>query len=379
MKNPAIRTLFLFLTLLGSGLPDWAHAAGDQALQVTGDTGHKKESVLKMTPSERRAHGIETAQVVQRALNDVIIAPGEVRMNEYRSAQVTPRVGAQIVARYARLGESVKQGQPLVTLSSIEVSQAQGDLIESDRDWRRVEKLGRKVVSARRYVAAQLARQRAYAAVRAYGMTKAQIGTLLQDVDASRATGEFDLFAPQDGIVISDSFVVGEFVTPGRVLFKLTDVTAPWVEAQLNPQDASSVVVGTPVRVSRDGRQWLDGKVVQLYYHLNPATRTRSVRIEVNNSETIMPAGEYVDVELQTTDAAPLIAVPREALVLMLGAQTVFKVKGDELHPQPVETGVTRAGWVEIKAGLAQGEEIVVQGVFLLKSLVLKSQIGEGH
>ncbi|HEC27049.1 MAG TPA: efflux RND transporter periplasmic adaptor subunit [Gammaproteobacteria bacterium] len=378
MKNSAIRALFLSLALLESGLPGLAYAAGDQTLQVTGGAGYKEESVLKMTPAERRIQGIETAQVVQQVLNDVITAPGEVRINEYRSVQVTPRVGAQIVARHARLGDAVKQGQPLVTLSSIEVAQAQGDLVESDRDWRRVKKLGRKVMSAKHYVAAQMARQRAYASVRAYGMTKAQIGALLRDADVSRATGEFDLFAPQDGVVISDAFMVGEFVTPGRVLFELTDVTAPWVEAQLNPQDAVNVAVGTPVRISRHGRQWLDGKVVQLHYRLNPATRTRPVRIEVNNSDTIMPAGEYVDVEVQITDATPLIAVPRDALILMRGSQTVFKVIGDELYPQPVETGVTRAGWTEIKAGLAQGDEIVVKGAFLLKSLALKSQISVG-
>ncbi len=378
MKNSAIRALFLSLALLVSDLPGLAYAAGDQTLQVTGGAGHKEESVLKMTPAERRTQGIETVQVVQQVLSDVITAPGEVRMNEYRSVQVTPRVGAQIVARHARLGDAVKQGQPLVTLSSVEVAQAQGDLVESDRDWRRVKKLGRKVMSAKHYVAAQMARQRAYASVRAYGMTKAQIGALLRDADASRATGEFDLFAPQDGVVISDAFMVGEFVTPGRVLFELTDVTAPWVEAQLNPQDAANVTVGTPVRISRHGRQWLDGKVVQLHYRLNPTTRTRPVRIEVNNSDTIMPAGEYVDVEVQITDATPLIAVPRDALILMRGSQTVFKVISDELYPQPVEIGVTRAGWTEIKAGLAQGDEIVVKGAFLLKSLALKSQISVG-
>ncbi|GMR07063.1 MAG: efflux RND transporter periplasmic adaptor subunit [Gammaproteobacteria bacterium] len=382
MKNSVIGTLFLSLALLGSGLPGWAQAAGDQALQVTGGTGHKKESALKMTPAERRAQGIETAQVTQRALSDVVTAPGEVLMNAYRSAQVTPRVSAQIVARHARLGEAVKQGQPLVTLSSVEVSRAQGNLVESDREWRRVKKLGLNVVSAKRYVAAQVARQRAYAAVRAYGMTKAQIGKLLQGADASRATGEFGLFAPQDGIVISDAFVIGEFVTPGRVLFEVADVTAPWVEAQLSPRDAASIVVGAPARVSRDshdGQQWFDGKVVQLYYRLDVATRTRSVRIEVINSDVVMPAGAYVDVEVQISSSTPQLAVPREALILMQGSQTVFKVIGDELYPQPVEIGVIHADWTEIKAGLAEGDEIVVKGAFLLKSLLLKSQIGEGH
>jgi cobalt-zinc-cadmium efflux system membrane fusion protein len=63
----------------------------------------------------------------------------------------------------------------------------------------------------------------------------------------------------------------------------------------------------------------------------------------------------------------------------MEGAPTVLKVEGDELHPQPVETGVTRGRWTEIRSGLPVGEEIAVKGVFLLKSLLLKSRMGEGH
>ncbi len=386
MKTSVMQALLLCLTFAGAYVP--ARVLGEQGeAQSAADTkraaapeegAHDEESALKLTATERKAQGIETAKVSRRALSEMVTAPGEVLMNAYRSAQITPRVGAQIVARGARLGEQVKQGQPLVTLSSVEVAQAQGDLIETDQEWRRVKQLGRKVVSEKRYVAVQVARQRAYATVRAYGMSEKQIATLLKGADATRATGEFDLFAPQDGTVISDVFVVGEFVTPGRVLFELTDVNKPWVEAQLNPPDADKVRVGTPVRVSRDGRRWLEGQVIQLYYRLDSKTRTHPVRIEVNGSDAILTAGEYVDVAVQTSEAEPVFAVPREALVLMQGSQTVFKLEGDELHPQPVETGVTRAGWTEIKAGLAEGDEIVVKGAFLLKSLALKSQMGEG-
>ena len=55
--------------------------------------------------------------------------PGEVVINAYRSARVTTRITAQVVARHVTLGNHVEPGQPLVTLSSVEMAEAQGMLI----------------------------------------------------------------------------------------------------------------------------------------------------------------------------------------------------------------------------------------------------------
>ncbi len=346
---------------------------------VSAEQGHEESGALKMTAAEREAQGIRTAKVESRALAGAVTAPGEVRMNAYASAQVTPRISAQVVARHARLGERVKKDQPLVTLSSVAMAEAQGGLIEADREWSRVRRLGRKVVSDKRYIAAQVARQRAYATVLAYGMTAAQIDRLLAGGDASRATGAFALLSPQAGTVIRDDFVIGEVIGAGRVLFEVSDESLLWVEAKLRPGQATGIAVGTPARVSRNGTHWLDGKVVQLHHRLDEGSRTLGVRVEVANQGDELHPGEYVDVTLQTAATNARIAVPKDAVLLMQGAPTVFKLDGDELHPQPVETGVTRGGWTEIKAGLAKGDEVVTQGAFLLKSLRLKSQIGEGH
>lgn len=390
MKTAIKQTLWLCLMLLGTALATQNTALagpghGDEALagqeeHGEEEAGHEEEEgVLRLSADERRAQGILTARVEPRALTDVVIAPGEVRINAYASAQVTPRITAQVVARHARLGDKVKVGQPLVTLSSVAMAEAQGALIEADREWNRVRKLGREVVSDKRYVAAQVARQRAYATVRAYGMTKAEIGRLLAGGDASRATGAFDLLSPRDGTVIQDDFVVGEVIEPGRVLFEVSDETRLWVEAQLRPEQADGLDIGARARVSRDGKRWVDGEVVQLHHRLDEKTRTQGVRIAVDNRKEQLHPGEYVEVALETAATNARLAVPQEAVLLMQGSPTVFRLEGDELHPQPVETGVTRGGWTEIRAGLSAGDEIVIQGAFLLKSLALKSQMGEGH
>jgi len=228
-------------------------------------------------------------------------------------------------------------------------------------------------------VEAQVAYQQAQAKVRAFGMTSGQVKVLARQNDVSKATGSFKLLAPQDGTVTSDDFVIGEVIVPGRVLFEITDESTIWVEARLSPEDASGVTLGTKARVSRDGKQWLEGEVIQLHHRLDERTRTQSVRLQINNANEKLHPGQFVEVALLIGDGTMKLAVLQKAIVLMDGDPAVFKLNGDDIRPQAIETGETYGDWTEVKAGLTTGDEIVVQGAFLIKSLLLKSQMGEGH
>lgn len=361
-------------------LPSMAAAFGDPAPTTRPKTkAPPSAEALTLNDEQRRSLGIEVAAVRRRALAGEILAPGEVRLDAYRSAQVAPRVSAQIVARHARLGDRVTAGRPLVTLSSVTVAEAQGALFEADREWRRVRRLGRAVVSAKRYVASQVARQRAYAALLAYGMAREQIDRLLKAGDASRATGTFDLLSPLGGTVIRDDFVVGELAKPGRPLFEISDDSVLWVEARLAAEDAGRIARGATAHVAAADGVTVTGTVVQFHQALDPATRTLGVRIRVDNRARRLHPGQYVDVTLSTAPGRPVLAVPARAVVLMAGATVVFRARGRALVPEPVETGVTRSGWTEIRRGLKEGDRVVITNPFPLKAMLLKSQLGEGH
>ena len=332
---------------------------------------------LALDAQRRAALGIEVAPTVRRSLPVEVTAPGEVEVNLYRTAQVTPRIAAQVVARHVQMGQTVKKGEQLVTLSSVAMADAQGELLVADREWARVKKLGRQVVSETRFVEAQVKRQQAYAKVLAYGMTPGQVDRLLAQGDASKATGEFALLARQDGLVHDDDFAIGELIEPGRVLVRLTDESSLWVEAKLDPAAAEAVQLGNPARVSIDGRREFSGKVIQFHHHLDESSRTLVVRIEVQNVHDALHPGQFVDVAIDTGASRPVLAVPREAVLLLQGGPAVFKLEGDDFKPLAVQTGVTRGGWTEISIGLAEGDRVAVKGAFTLKSLALKSQIGD--
>ncbi|PHS69461.1 MAG: efflux transporter periplasmic adaptor subunit [Cycloclasticus sp.] len=313
-----------------------------------------------------------------RALAGTINAPGEVTLNLYAVSHLTPRISAQVVVRRAKMGDSVKEGQTLVTLSSVDIAAAQGELILAEQEWQRAKNLGKDVVSAQRYLEAQVGAQQAHAKVLAYGMTEEQVIKLLSGNDATAATGQFDLLSRQDGTVLSDNFVVGQFVEPGDLLFVIGDESRVWVEAQLSPAKAANIEIGAPAWISKAGLR-MPGKVVQVHHIVDEITRTLSVRVEIDNSSDRLHAGEFVDVAIETGEGTPMLAVPNAALVLMEGDQVVFALEGDKLHPTSVQTGATVGDWTVIRSGLSAGDEIVIKQAFLLKSLILKSKMGEGH
>jgi cobalt-zinc-cadmium efflux system membrane fusion protein len=345
------------------------------------EEGHDEEgSPLILSVEDREAAGITVDSVSLQSLNETLRVPAEVVINAYRSARVTPRIQAQVVARHVQLGDHVEAGQSLVTLSSVALSEAQGNLIVTDREWQRVKSLGQKAVGERRYTEAQIARQQAFAKVLAYGMQEAQASELLESGNAASAVGDFDLLSPLAGTVLQDNFIVGELIDPGRVLFDISDESVLWIEASVTPSTLSNIKVGADARVSANGTEWIDGTVIQLHHRLNETTRTQGVRIAVENAADLLHPGQFAETEISTGPGSMILAVPNESLTLIKGTPTVFKLgDGGEFHPEFVKTGPVIGGWVVISAGLEAGDVIAIKGVFHLKSLLLKSSIGDEH
>jgi RND family efflux transporter MFP subunit len=286
---------------------------------------------------------------------------------------VAPRIAAQITKRHVKLGQSVEPGQVLVTLSSVEVAQAQGELLVSDREWRRVKKLGRKVVSERRYIEAQVARQQASAKVRAYGMTDDQIKVLLSTNDSSEATGELELLSPQHGTVIRDDFIVGELAEPGRELFVITDEQQLWIDARLTPEDAANVSVGAKARIKVKGH-WLEGEVIQAQHMLDETTRTLSVRLQVANPNDELHPGEFVTVKIDSTTHHTGIAVPVAAVLRSPDGDWQVFIEEAPGRYEPKEVEVRRTiGDRMIVEGLEAGERVVSKGAFFIQSEIAKS------
>jgi cobalt-zinc-cadmium efflux system membrane fusion protein len=304
-------------------------------------------------------------------LGEMLQAPGEVVDNAYGVTLITPRVDALVVRRHAKLGDEVAAGAALVTLSSVEVAEAQGELRIAEQEWKRVTALGREAVSGRRYTEAAVAVEQARAKARAYGLGSNAAGP---------ANGEFTLYAPHTGRLTEDDFVIGQRIEPGDTLFRLVDESTVWVDATLPAEIARRVVVGKEATVVAAGVRLL-GRVVQSAHRTAEATRNAHVRVEVPNEGDQLHAGDFVEVSLSTAGSdIDQLAVPTEAIVQLQGQTVVFRAgSGEEFEPVPITVGAVVADHTIVTSGVTAGDRVVVAGTYALKARMLKAQLGEGH
>jgi RND family efflux transporter MFP subunit len=356
----------------GTAASDQGEVRADADADAEAEAEHE-EGVVHWSVEQQEAAGIVTAILTPRVLEQALNAPGEIRLNAYATWQVAPRIPAQVVERYARLGDTVATAQALVALSSVEMAEAQGALVVTDREWRRVQGLGRDIVSERRFIEAEVAAQQARARALAYGMTSEQVAELVRNDDASRADGSFTLLSPDAGTVVRDDFVVGESIEAGRLMFEITDESTLWVEARLPVQESAKVSVGDRARVQVDDR-WIEGRVIQAFHAVDETTRTLPIRVEIPNPDDSLHPGLFVDVVILDDDSEPVLAVPENAVLRSPdGDWRVFIMIGeDEFSATEIEITRTVAGFSVIE-GVEPGARVVTEGAFFLQSELAKS------
>ncbi len=380
MKINIILIMLLLSLLLSSCGDDTSHAENrlpdaHTEHEDVDEHGHEAESgIVKLSMEQLQAAGIVVSPLQPQLIADTLHAPGEVTLNAYRTVKITPRIEAQVVARHAKLGDIVEKGQPLVTLSSVEMADAQGSLLVANQEWLRVKKLGRKVVSQRRYTEAQVAWEQAQARVQAYGMTTQQIDALLANNKNVQANGTFQLLAAQAGRVLHDAFIVGERVEPGRELMIIADESVMWVEARITPNEAGLLQVGNAAQVKTDTVSQ-PAIVSQIDHALDETTRTLAVRLEVNNPEDKLHPGMFVTTHIQTSNQTDALVVPEEAVLRSPDGDWQVMVEQDERGEfKAMEVELERV--VEGQAiitGINPGGRVVTQGAFFVQSELAKS------
>lgn len=335
-----------------------------------GHEGHEESTAASLNLAQMTLADIQVEILAATPVDYQLYAPGEILSNGYTSYRVSPRVASVVLRRHVALGDHVKQGRPLVTLFSESVAQAQADYRTSWPEWQRVRDLGRKTVGEQRYINAKTNLEAARATLLAYGLSKSDLAPLV--LPQSVALGEYTLRAEIDGVVLSDEFEQGQRIEAGTPLISLADEKQLWVEAHLPANLAMSLGAGTQADVVA-GDVRVKASVTQEAHTIDSVTRTRTVRLLVDNPEHRLHPGQFAEVFFHFRTQGAVLAVPETALMRGTdGDWTIFV----EDHPgefRPVEVELGRAlGPLREITGVESGTRIVTQGAFFVASQIAK-------
>lgn len=329
------------------------------------------EEGITLSPQKMSLANIKVQNIKLDYQFSTIYAPGEIKADGYNSYVVSPRTESVIISRHTALGEHVEKGQKLVTLFSEAMAQAQADYLIASTEWQRVKKLGNKTISESRLLQAQTTFNATFGKLIALGLTeKAIIDISNKDITSF---GQYSLVAKREGVVLQDDFIQGQRVNAGDTIMLLADEKQLWVEAKISPNVKLNLSINSPAIVKMEGEDY-KAKVIQEAHTIDPITRTRIIRLGVNNTDDNLHSGMFVKVYFQFSTEHKVMAVPEEALIRSTdGDWTVFvEEHPGEFKAIEVKLGRTLGNYREI-FGLESDTRVVTKGAFFVASEIAKS------
>lgn len=427
----AVATFFLWQNLQNRKGADAPEAVSQPEVPVS--------NLVSLEAETQNASGVKVSPVVTAAPASEIVIPGVVEPNQEQLQQITPLVSGRVGRIVVALGDQVRKGDLLVTIDSPQVAELHGRLHEANTRLRLAKQTMNRVTQSANRVAllkskatleeteasltrtGQLvdeglsARKDLVAAEAEYERAKADYNfqkdiSLNREVSEARATlstaetevehikdelraldaplpnesssahhdiSAIELRAPISGTVIERLANPGAGFEANKPLLTLANTKQLWVIASVPEGKISSIKLGMPARVRFEGRV-LNGKVNYIDPRLNEDTRTGRVRVEIANDDNKVKVGSFVEVAFSPSGTVAGTFIPSEAIQTIADRSVVFVEKNkNEFEPRDVVAGEQLGTLVAVKSGLERSDRIVSKGAFLLKSKLLKNQLGE--
>jgi len=205
------------------------------------------------------------------------------------------------------------------------------------------------------------------------------------EADLKKSEGEIDfatfnvsqtvIRSPINGVVLQKYREVGDTINYGGEIqagggatdiVQLADLTDMRCEVDMNESDIAKVKMGTPATVIPDAYpdNPFPAQVVKIYPEADRQKGTVKVEVHI-----LQPDFQIIKPEMSakvtfqsittTFAAAPMVLVPKKAIVTEGSASSVWVVRGDTIHQVPIVTGREFQDGIEVKHGLSGGEMVV--------------------
>jgi Cu(I)/Ag(I) efflux system membrane fusion protein len=326
-------------------------------------------SVVRVPLERRQEFGVTTTKVEKRPVGGAISTNGVVAEDEGRVHAINAKFSGYIEKLVVdRTGQSVRRGQPLLTVYSPDLVATERELLLAAENARRLAGSSSPQAASDANALLSAARQR----LRLWDIPDSEIEQIERKGEVSKT---LTLYSPASGVVLKKDAVAGMAINPGMPLYTVADLSIVWVLADVYESEMSLVAAGNPAEISASFSpgETFHGRVDFVYPTLTEETRTARVRVAMPNPKGLLKPGLFVRVLLSGRHREAL-SVPRSALIQTGERQIAFVEQSPGAYaPREVVTGAAGKDYVEVLSGLSEGETVVTSANFLIDS---ESRIG---
>ena len=351
------------------------------------DAHQHSHGVLIDTATQQRL-GVRLAAVKLQTLSQDIHAYGNVAADESLVFNVSAKVEGVIRKLHINsVGQQVEAGQVLYEIFSPELLKSQFEYIEILKE---KDRLSKYMMSDQAHISGKgmsdydMMELRENSSKRIlYNEKFLYVGAgkeLIEELNRTYRPREVvEVRAPQSGFVTKIEAHEGSSVKPMDNLFSFAGLSQVWVDVPLYPDQIAWVKEGDEVtiRMPQSDMREIKARLKFIAPTVDSTTRTVQARLSVDNSKNLLPIGSFLDVIIHAKPHKALV-VPRSAVMRTGNGDLVILAEGSGFFsPVKVKTGIETADTIEITAGLQAGDQVAVNGQFLLDAAASMSDAAQ--
>lgn len=352
------------------------------------DTHKEDANTVEVDEAMLRDLRITTRPVESRTGGELVMLLGELAVDQRAYAEVGTPVAARVTRLLVNAGDRVRSGQTLAELTSPELGRERAEYLSARARLTLAEaalerKRGlatEKIVPLREVQEAESAAGEARAALRASRAAIAAFGVEPPTDEGDGATSSaFVLRSPVAGSVIERTALVGQMLDPASPAFRIGELSTLWLTVHAFERDAVRIQQGVAASLyfpALPGQDF-EGTVTVVGNQVERDSRTVPIRIDVNNKNNLLRPGMSATATLPVgATGAPILTVPVASVQRVRNEWCVFLPRdANHFEIRRIGRGRDLGGEVEVLSGVRAGENIVVDGAFLLKA---QAEKGEG-
>ena len=331
------------------------------------------EAAITLQAAQIKALGIETVVAGESAPGRNASYPAQVRVPNEQMRVLAAPVGGMVEMLAVAPGDTVKRGQVLAQLASLQALELQRDVLQSasqasllQQNLKRDEQLfAEGLIAESRLQATRAASSQASAQA-----SERKQGLVLAGVAPGKMGGPLALTAAIDGVVLEQGVQLGQRVEASTLIYRIARLSPLWLEIQAPVALAANLRLGTAIKLANSEVQ---GKLIAIGRAVDAASQTVLVRAAVSSGAETLRPGQVVEVELAAAtgqqQALPAAALARNQGKTIAFVQSASSEQAISFVARPVRV-ISQGGDSVQVDGINAGERVAVKGVSGLKAML---------